>query len=180
MKKILFLFLLSLLGCSAVKTEAGSSFYQKEYSVEHLKSHPKQRVRKILLSLEYFSKAKIKEIDRPGVIAGVDILVNYNFSNDWYEASAICHRQTNNSLQCNIDGDEGSFTVERTSTGIQLNVDHLFLLMCGKSETDIRDEKIKNGYDGIGSDDDQVFFLKPISDKEYKTIYLQQNCKWIP
>ena len=181
MKNYLFLLLLVLSGCSLAKDNIGTTYYQRDYSPEHLEAHPQQRVKNILVSLKYFNTQEIKEIDRDGVIAGVDVLVKYIFSNNWYNTTAICRQKTKNSLQCNVDGDEGNFVLEKTNDGIELKVINLVLFQCGISETDIRDGKIEDGYDGIGAgDDDSYLILRSTSAKAFKTVYDQNKCQWIP
>ena len=182
MKNYLFLLLLVLSGCSLAKDNIDTTYYQRDYSSEHLKARPQQRVKNILVSLKYFNTQEIKEIDRDGVIAGGDVLVKYTFSNNWYyNSDSLCRRKTKNSLQCNVDGDEGNFLLEKTNDGIELKVANLRLFQCGISETDIRDEKIEDGYDGIGAgDDDSYLILRSTSAKAFKTVYDQNKCQWIP
>lgn len=104
----LTLFLACVPAGASAQTLAAGECYARTYDAAHLKAHPRQKVRAIILRKLQTGSAGVLA---PGKVA---LLVGFRFRNtsEHFQNYAEC-RQVQRDLRCDFEGDAGSFRLKR-------------------------------------------------------------------
>jgi hypothetical protein len=91
----------------------GTPCYARAYTAEHLKTHPEQRVAKIIVDMDKANPDGVP-IDEENLVLGFGVQIKT--SPEWYTNSAIC-KSAGAEINCFLEGDGGSFTITADAGG---------------------------------------------------------------
>ena len=137
--------------------DGGKLCYLRVYDDAHLKSHPKQTVRRIFIDFDVNARSdETRKNGADNFEAGIGFMLKR--SSEWYGQALSC-KTARDHFECYLEADGGTFTL--TPRGNMLR-----LAVTGGPGSDIHTEGEKDfGTFGAPGSDDRVFLL-PRSDRK--------------
>jgi hypothetical protein len=88
--------------------------YSRTYDETHLKAHPKQTVKRIVLGLN-----ALKQTQEPNTPANFELSFGFQRigSEEWFAANAYCKPSAAQEVKCGLEGDGGMFTLKASKDG---------------------------------------------------------------
>jgi len=131
--------------------DGGSPCYVRVYDDAHLKSHPKQTVRRIFIDFDVNTRSdETRKNGADDFEAGISFMLKR--SSEWYGQALSC-KTARDHFECYLEADGGTFTL--TPRGNMLR-----LAVTGGAGSDIHTEGEKDfGTFGAPGSNDRVFLL---------------------
>lgn len=129
----------------------GKPCYVRHYDAAHLKSHPKQTVRRIFIDFDANTRsAETRKNGADDFEAGIGFMLKR--SSEWYGQALSC-KTVRDHFECYLEADGGTFTLTPRGDALRLQV-------TGGAGSDIHTEGEKDfGTFGAPGSDDRVFLL---------------------
>lgn len=132
--------------------DGGRPCYQRVYDDAHLRSHPRQTVRRIFIDFDVNTRSDGTRKNGPDNFeAGIGFMLKR--SSEWYGQALSC-KTVGNRFECFLEADGGALTLTQRGDTLRLEV-------AGGRDADIHTEGEKDfgSFGGRGSDD-RVFVLR--------------------
>lgn len=144
--------------------EGRETCYARDYTPEHLASHPDQRVARMLLWSVVYPEDVLA--DQPAGEFPFGIAVQLRSAAKWFWNTGMC-RPEGDALSCYIECDGGGFAVERDGAASVLlrNREGFAVESCGGGEDTAEPEEL-DGFRLEPGKDDKVFRLTRLTDAE--------------
>ena len=131
--------------------DGGKACYARSYDEAHLKSHPKQMVRRIFIDFDAATRSdETRKNGADNFEAGIGFMLRR--SDEWYGQALSC-KTAGDRFECYLEADGGTFTLMPRGDALRLEV-------TGGAGSDIHAEGEKDfGAFGAPGSDDRVFIL---------------------